>query len=41
VFFPHLGDLHVDNVEDRDGVVLITARARVADAVCHQSRIRE
>ena len=39
VFFPHLGDLHVDNVEDRDGVVLITARARVADGVCHQCEV--
>jgi len=36
LLFPHLRDLHVDGVDDREGAVLITARARAADAACHR-----
>ena len=36
LFFPHLGDLHVDKVEDLGNAVLITARSRAADAACHR-----
>jgi transposase len=36
MFFPYLGDLHVDKVEDVGNAVLITARSRAADAACHR-----
>ena len=36
LFFPHLGDLHVDKVEDLEDAVLITARSRAVDAACHR-----
>ena len=36
LFLPHLGDLHVDKVEDAGNAVLIMARARAAEAACHR-----
>lgn len=36
LFLPHLGDLHVDRVEDAGDAVLIMARARAAEAACHR-----
>jgi transposase len=35
LFFPHLADLHIDRVEDLRSGVLITARSRAAEAICH------
>jgi transposase len=36
LFFPHLGDLQVDKVEDLENAVLITARSRAAEAACRR-----
>jgi transposase len=36
LFLPHLGDLHVDKVEDAGDAVVIMARARAADATCRR-----
>jgi transposase len=36
VFFPYLADLQVDKVEDLGNAVLITARSRAPQAVCHR-----
>lgn len=36
LFFPHLGNLQVDKVEDLGNTVLITAQSRAADAACHR-----
>jgi transposase len=36
LFFPHLGGLQVDKVEDFGNAVLITARSRAAEAACHR-----
>jgi transposase len=36
LLFPHLSGLQVDKVEDAGDAVLITARSRAAEAVCHQ-----
>ena len=35
LFFPHLGDLQVDRVEDLGNAVLIKARSRAGDTPCY------
>ncbi len=35
LFFPHLGDLQVDKLEDHENVVVITARSCASAAACH------